>query len=137
MAITKIVTPPGEKSEIKLLSVYFQTTAAAMDTNIQAFLGHEKAIHIVDAWVVFQALDTFASGVDIDLETDDGTTETAIANYDTVGGASATAIDTVYSFTFTGARKVAAGTRLQVRVDDDEDAACWGQVFIQYVELND
>jgi len=137
MAITKIVTPSGNAPDIKLLNVTFQTTAAALDTNYQLFLGHEKAIYVVDAWVVFQALDTFASGVDIDLETDDGTTETVIASYDTVGGGTPTAVDTVYSFTFTAARKVPAGTRLQVHVDDDEDAACWGQVFIQYIELDD
>lgn len=134
MAITKIVTPPGEKSEIKFLNVPF-SVAQASDTDHALFVSYEKAIWIVDAVVVFQQVNLTSAEVDIDLESGIGVAGSAIASYDTVNPV---ALGTAYSFVFSASRKIAAGTWLQVRVDnDDADLACWGQVVIQYVELND
>lgn len=133
MARNYIGLVPGDPGVIKELVFPFITTAAAMDANFPLIEPDEKKIAIVDAKVVFQQLDTFASGVDIDLEVDDGSTETEIANYDTVSG---TATNTWYTFTFTDSRIVTVDEWLQLRVDDDEDAACQGVVVIHYMELD-
>ena len=48
----------------------------------------------------------------------------------------ATALDTLYDFTFTADRRVEVGEKLQIRVNDDEDAACQAQIEIYYYELD-
>jgi len=123
------------KDELKHVAVWFRTTAAAEDIDVLLLTPRDRPIRVIDARLMFFALDTFASGVDIDLEIDDGTTETEIANYDTVGGGTPTAVSTVYSFTLTAATKVAVGEWLQARVNDGEDAACGGVIEVDYVEL--
>jgi hypothetical protein len=123
-------------AEIKQLTVYFETTDAAEDYDLRLLYALVKPIEIVDAKIMFHRLDTFSSGVDIDLETDTGSAEAEIANYDTVGGASATAVATDYSFTFTGARRVALGSWLQARINHDEDADCAGSITVFYVEVD-
>lgn len=117
---------------VQTAEVSFETTAAAEDIDIGVLPPPRRDIRILSAQVFFNRLDTFASGVDIDLETDDGTTETEIANYDTVSGTSA---DEWYDFTFSDAATIDAGdgTWLQMRVNDAEDAACAGTVVIEYV----
>ena len=123
------------KDELKFLSVFFRTTTAAEDIDLLLIQPLERPIRVRGVRVMFFALDTFASGVDLNLQTDNGTTETEIANYDTVGGESATAVKTVYDFTLSTDQRVEVGEWLQLQIDDDEDAACGGVVQLEYVEL--
>lgn len=123
------------KDELKHATVWFRTTAATEDIDMLILTPRDRPIRVIDARLMFFALDTFDSGVDIDLEKDDGTTETEFANYDTVGGGTPTAVSTIYSFTFSGDGKIPVGSWLQLHVDDDEDAACGGVVEVDYVEL--
>jgi len=117
--------------DVKTLNVYFETTAAAQDKNI-LIMYVNQAIQIVGARIMFEALDDFANGVDIDLEKDDGTTETVLASYDTDGD---TAADTIYRMVPAASQIVEAGVWLQLRVDDDEDAACIGHLALDYIVL--
>ena len=123
------------KDELKFLSVFFRTTTAAEDIDLLLIQPLERPIRVRGVRVMFFALDTYASGVDLNLQTDTGTTETEIANYDTVGGESATAVKTVYDFTLSNDQRVEVGEWLQLQIDDDEDAACGGVVQLEYVEL--
>lgn len=119
---------------VQRAEVYFETTSAAEDIDVGILTKQRRDIRILDAKVFFHRLDTYASGVDIDLETDDGTTETEIANYDTVDGGSATATGTWYDFTFSADPVIEANdTWLQARINDDEDAACAGVIVVEYV----
>ena len=123
------------KEELKYMSVFFRTTAAAEDINLFLLQPRERPIRVHRASLMFISLDTYASGVDLNLETDNGTTETEMAVYDTVGGGSATAVDTIYEMSFTGDRRVEVGEFLQLHIDDDEDAACGGMLYLEFVEL--
>ena len=122
--------PKYNVGDVVCFHVPFLTTAAAQDKNILVMEADTHKFVISFLSINFTVIDTFASGVDIDLEIDNGTTETVLATYDTVAG---TAIDTIYSLT--GASNVAPvvppGYWLQLRVDDDEDAACEGTLYIE------
>ncbi len=137
MAGSRNMIAVDEKDRI-FLTGSVTTTAAAQDIDVGVFYARRK-YRVVDARVFFHALDTFASGVDIDLESDDGSTETVLATYDTVGGASATAVGTWYDMAeAVEACEVDEGEWLQLRVDDDEDAACGltYQIELVPVDLN-
>ena len=118
-------------SNVHVLNVAFHTTAAAEDKNVH-IMHVTQDILVLFAKVVFETIDTFASGVDIDLESDNGTTELVLATYDTAGG---TAVDTVYAMTPAASMQVAGGYRLQLHIDDDEDTACIGHVELQYITV--
>lgn len=123
-----------DSQDYHISPVYFETTAAAQDINVFIFQVWRKPIRVLKVEAQFSVIDTFASGVDIDLETDDGTTETVIATYDTASG---TDVDTVYEFAYITDLRVEEGERLQLHVNDDEDAACVGVVAIHWVELDE
>jgi hypothetical protein len=124
------------KDELKYAALPFITTASAMDADFPILYAVDRPILVIGKpKVMFQQLDTFNSGVDINLETDDGSTETEVANYDTVGGGSATATGTMYDFTVSERIRIEPGEWLQARVDDDEDAACQGVILVAYKEL--
>lgn len=118
-------------SDVKVINVAFHTTTAAEDKNVH-IMHVTQNILILFAKIVFENLDTFASGVDIDLEKDDGTTETELATYDTIAG---TVKDVVYTMAPAASMQVSEGYRLQLHVNDAEDAACVGHVEIQYIVL--
>jgi len=118
---------------VQYINIHFVTTAAAQDLNRLVLQAIHKPILVVDARLVFVSIDTFASGVDIDLETDDGTTEVVCNTYDTDAD---TAVDTVLELAPVASGLVAVGSWLQLRVDDDEDVACEGDIAIAYVELD-
>lgn len=120
------------KHELKYGQVSFKTTAAAQDVDIMMVEAVEKPIRLLKASIMFTELATFASGVDLDIETDDGSTEAEVANYDTV---SSTAVKTRYAFTFSDEAVIDVGEWFQLRVDDDETTACGFTVLFAYIEL--
>jgi len=125
----------NEKDRIILTGV-IETTAAAEDIDVGVFYARRK-YRVVDARVFFHGLDTYASGVDIDLESDDGSTETVLASYNTAGGGSATVTGTWYDMVEqVEAVEVDEGEWLQLRVDDDEDAACRFAYQIELVPVD-
>lgn len=122
----------NEKDRIFLTGIV-ETTASAEDIDVGVFYARRK-YRVVDARVFFHGLDTFASGVDIDLESDDGSTETVLATYDTVSG---TAAKTWYDMVeAVEACEVDEGEWLQLRVDDDEDASCRFAYQIELVPVD-
>jgi hypothetical protein len=132
MASYSSENPKFRVGEVVQVRVPFLTTAAAEDKNILIMECMSHPFIITFAVINFTALDTFADGVDIDVEVDDGTTETTLAYYDTVGGGSATAVDTIYSMSAgTVAPRCPVGSWLQLHVDDDENAACEGVVYLE------
>ncbi len=132
MAGSRNMVSANEKDRI-FLTGGVTTTAAAQDIDVGVFYARRK-YRVVDARVFFHALDTFASGVDIDLESDDGSTETVLATYDTVSG---TAAGTWYDMAEAAeACEVDEGEWLQLRVNDDEDAACGLAYHIELVPVD-
>jgi hypothetical protein len=121
--------------DLKYGQISFKTTSAAQDADVMMLFAYEKPIRLVEAHIMFTELDSFGSGVDIDIETDDGSTEAVVASYDTVGGGSATAVNTLYEFTFSDAAVIDKDEWFQIRVHDDENAACGFAVTFAYVEL--
>lgn len=117
---------------VQTAEVFFETTASAEDIDIGILPPPRRSVRILGAKVFFHRLDTYDSGVDIDLEIDDGSNETEIANYDTDGN---TDEEEWYDFTFSEDPTIDAGDDewLQVRIDDDEDAACAGVIVVEYV----
>ena len=126
--VTTVANPRVPIGQLVVLLVPVHTTAAAQDVDVGALFCQDHPFMVTKAIAMFHVIDTFASGVDIDLERDDGSTETAFANYDTASG---TAVGTEYEFTFTAYPMVMTGERLQVRVNDDEDAAIQGVIQIE------
>jgi len=129
MASYSSENPKFRVGEAVQIRVPFLTTAAAQDKNILILECMSHPFIITFAVINFTALDTFASGVDIDVEVDDGSTETTLAYYDTIN---TTAVDTIYSMVGGSvAPRCPVGSWLQLHVDDDEDAACEGVVYLE------
>lgn len=127
-----MANPKYRVGEAEVLTQHIKTTAAAQDIDVLLLEAREKPFYVENVSFKFTELDTFASGVDLNVESDDGTTETEIANYDTVSG---TDVDTIYDATFTGERRVEIGEWLQVRIDDNEDAACGVTITLEFYWL--
>lgn len=118
---------------MQITSLYVETSASAQDKDVNLLPVLGKPYLFLGAVARFSLLDTFSAGVDIDIETDDGSTETEIAHYDTVAG---TAVGTDYSFTVTGSKKIASDEALQMRINDDEDAACGVTVTVFWAPIS-
>lgn len=130
MASYSSENPKFRVGEVVQIRVPFLTTAAAQDKKILIMECMSHPFIITFAVINFTVLDAdCAAGVDIDVEVDDGSTETTLAYYDTIN---TTAVDTIYSMVDGAvAPRCPVGNWLQLHIDDDDNEACEGVVYLE------